>query len=103
MSANEYGIIAWTGRAHCQRQVAFFKDFDRTTKMLCLALVVPLTFLSVPVKTPVLHHNYFNIYHLYYPRLNGDCLWWSNYPVFDFKMELTSVATSIFLGQPSRA
>ncbi len=24
MSANEKGIIAVTGRAHCQRQVAFF-------------------------------------------------------------------------------
>ena len=24
MSANGYGIIAVTGRAHCQRQVAFF-------------------------------------------------------------------------------
>ena len=25
MSANEKGIIAVTGRAHCQRQVAFFQ------------------------------------------------------------------------------
>ncbi len=26
MSANKYGIIAVTGRAHCQRQVAFFYE-----------------------------------------------------------------------------
>ncbi len=28
VSANDQGIVAVTGRAHCQRQVAFFKTIE---------------------------------------------------------------------------
>ncbi len=36
MSANDQGIIAVTGRAHCQRQVAFFtQTFVSDNRIIC--------------------------------------------------------------------
>ncbi len=42
MSANDQDIIAVTGRAHCQRQVAFLLDYTQksTTPILALKLSV---------------------------------------------------------------
>ena len=70
------GTLALTGRAHCQRQVAFFKDFGRTTKMLYLALVV---LLIDPLDCGIpLDHIYARKLYFNYSRLSNcaDFYWW---------------------------
>ncbi len=38
VSANEKGIFAVTGRAHCQRQVAFFNTYGCNISIICFSL-----------------------------------------------------------------
>ncbi len=52
MSANERGIIAVTGRAHCQRQVAFFPQCVTKIKnknLLVTQPFLPVQFSSAPM------------------------------------------------------
>ncbi len=47
MSANEYGSIAVTGRAHCQRQVAFLVNALNSTylkpvQLFCILVEIKL-------------------------------------------------------------
>ncbi len=44
MSANDQDIVALTGRAHCQRQVAFFPDVTQLAT-------------QIPERSHVINHN----------------------------------------------